>query len=76
LDNPVRVSNPDRVKKLFDDTRKLTSIIEKLTENQLKNIFVKENYGTVQRNIHGLIEHSYYHLGQLVLTKKIIGFKI
>ena len=32
-----------------------------------------EKYGTYQRNIDAMIEHSYYHLGQIVLIKKIIN---
>jgi hypothetical protein len=27
-------------------------------------------YGTVLRNILGLIEHTHYHLGQIVILKK------
>jgi len=34
--------------------------------------FFNEKYGSYLRNIEGVIEHSYYHLGQIVLIKKII----
>ena len=34
--------------------------------------FVDKKYGTYLRNIEGVIEHSYYHLGQISLIKKII----
>jgi hypothetical protein len=33
-------------------------------------------YGTYLRNIDGMIEHSYYHLGQIVLLKKLIACRI
>ena len=34
--------------------------------------FVDEKYGTYLRNIDGMIEHAYYHLGQVVLIKKLL----
>lgn len=34
--------------------------------------FVDEKYGTYLRNIEGVIEHSYYHLGQISLIKKML----
>ncbi len=30
-----------------------------------------EKYGTYQRNIEAIIEHSYYHLGQISLLAKL-----
>lgn len=32
--------------------------------------FIAEKYGTVQHNIMGIINHVYYHLGQIALIKK------
>ena len=32
-----------------------------------------EKYGTYYRNFHGLIEHAHYHLGQIVLIKKLVA---
>jgi hypothetical protein len=29
-----------------------------------------EKYGNYYRNIHGIIEHIHYHLGQIVLIEK------
>ena len=43
-----------------------------MPEGQLKENFVDEKYGSYLRNIDGMIEHCYYHLGQIVLIKKII----
>jgi hypothetical protein len=34
--------------------------------------FVDEQYGTYLRNIDGVIEHSYYHLGQISMLRKLI----
>ncbi|SEG60835.1 DUF1572 family protein [Sphingobacterium lactis] len=46
--------------------------IEQLDQDILTSTFVKKEYGDFERNIDGQIEHAYYHLGQIVLLKKII----
>ncbi|WP_418638058.1 DUF1572 domain-containing protein [Winogradskyella sp.] len=56
----------------WNDTSQLANLIEKLPEETLNNDFVDKKYGTFLRNIDGMIEHSYYHLGQIVLIKKIL----
>jgi len=43
-----------------------------MTPQELDAIFVLEKYGTYRRNIEGMIEHAYYHLGQISLIKKMI----
>ena len=58
--------------KFWNDTEKLSELIERMPENQLQEIFIDEKYGTILRNIDGMIEHSYYHLGQIVLLKKMM----
>ncbi len=58
--------------KFWDDTERLAQLIEKMTDEQLNEDFVDEKYGSYLRNINGMVEHSYYHLGQIVLVKKII----
>lgn len=50
----------------------LISEIENLSEKQLFEPFVDEKYGTYYRNLHGIIEHTHYHLGQIVILKKLI----
>ena len=57
---------------LFQNAEAFTEQLELLTEEQLKGPFVKEEYGSFQRNMDGMIEHCYYHLGQVVLIKKCI----
>ncbi len=44
--------------------------IEQLPESKLWETFSDEKYGNYYRNIHGIIEHIHYHLGQIVLIKK------
>ncbi|MFD0860654.1 DinB family protein [Sungkyunkwania multivorans] len=47
--------------------------IENLPESKLEDFFVDKKYGTYRRNIEGMIEHSYYHLGQISFIKKILS---
>lgn len=58
--------------KFWDDTENLASLIEQFPDEKLNDNFVEEKYGTYERNINGIIEHCYYHLGQIVLLKKIL----
>lgn len=43
-----------------------------LREDQLDAVFVKEEYGSLRRNIEAMIEHGYYHLGQIVIIRKML----
>jgi uncharacterized damage-inducible protein DinB len=45
--------------------------VETMEDAKLDQPFVDEQYGTYLRNIEGVIEHSYYHLGQVVLLRKL-----
>ncbi|WCO00962.1 DinB family protein [Psychroserpens ponticola] len=58
---------------LFANTEAFATHIESMTKNQLESTFVDEKYGSYRRNIEGLIEHSYYHFGQLSLIKKMVN---
>lgn len=55
------------------DAEAFASLVEQLPESKLDEIFVNEKYGNYYRNIHGIIEHNHYHLGQIVLLKKIMA---
>ncbi len=46
--------------------------VEQLSDEMLEGPFVDEKYGTYLRNIEGVIEHSYYHLGQVSLLRKLV----
>lgn len=41
-------------------------------DTKLDEVFIEEKYGSYLRNIEAVLEHSYYHLGQVVLIKKMI----
>jgi hypothetical protein len=60
------VNNFIRNSELFADK------VEQMEDDQLDQIFADEKYGNYLRNIEGVIEHSYYHLGQISLIKKMI----
>ncbi len=57
---------------LWDNTEKFALHVESMSDQQLEEKFVEEKYGTYRRNIEGVIEHSYYHLGQISLIRKLI----
>jgi len=46
--------------------------VEQLEDAVFDQHFIDEKYGTWLRNIEGVIEHCYYHLGQISLIKKLI----
>lgn len=50
----------------------LVAAIEQLPDEKLGEFFTQEKYGIYYRNLHGLIEHTHYHLGQIVIIKKIL----
>jgi len=60
---------------LWMDSEKFVTLLEQMPDSKMDEIFVDEKYGTYLRNIDGMIEHSYYHLGQITLIKKLILFK-
>ncbi|KGO89294.1 hypothetical protein [Flavobacterium suncheonense] len=57
----------------WNDAEEFATLIEKMPEKKLSENFVDEKYGSYSRNIDAMIEHSYYHLGQIVILKKILG---
>lgn len=46
--------------------------VASMPDERLDEPFFEEKYGTYLRNIEGVIEHSYYHLGQISLLNKMI----
>ncbi|MES2763433.1 MAG: DinB family protein [Bacteroidota bacterium] len=62
----------DLVNDFVKNAEAFASKVEQIDDALLDQPFVNEKYGTYSRNIEGVIEHSYYHLGQISLIKKII----
>lgn len=75
FEEPVISSQQDWeafLEKTWQEVEVLASLIEKMPENQLNEIFREKKYGTYHRNLMGMIEHTHYHLGQMVLLRKWI----
>jgi len=53
------------------NSKSMVEIISNVTDQTWDKEFVKEEYGTYERNIEGLIEHTYYHFGQISLLLKL-----
>jgi len=58
--------------KVLEDGKAFADAIEGLNDDQLLQDFVDPKYGNYYRNLHGIIEHFHYHLGQIVILKKIL----
>ena len=72
---PIRNQNDwDKfLEKIWADAEKMADLIENLPESKLGETFIDEKYGTYFKNFQGIIEHTHYHLGQIVLIKKILS---
>ena len=57
---------------LFANAERFAAHVEKMSAEKLEDIFFDEKYGSYLRNIEGMIEHCYYHLGQVSLIRKMI----
>lgn len=57
---------------LWINAEKFSDLIELMPDKKLNEIFVDKKYGSYQRNINAMIEHCYYHLGQITLIKKML----
>ena len=58
--------------KIWADAELFANLVEQLPKSRLGEDFANEKYGNYYRNIHGIIEHAHYHLGPIVVIKKII----
>ncbi|MGE8512361.1 MAG: DUF1572 domain-containing protein [Chryseobacterium culicis] len=62
----------DLLDKFWKNSEKFAALLEQMPDSKLDEVFADEKYGTYRRNIDGMIEHSYYHLGQITLIKKLL----
>jgi len=58
--------------RFWNDTEEFALKLESMSDEKLNSVFVDEKYGSYRRNIEAMIERSYYHLGQIVLIKKML----
>ena len=56
----------------LNNAEKFSNQVEQMDDSIFDQAFFDEKYGSYLRNIEGVIEHSYYHLGQISLIKKMI----
>ena len=61
--------------KMHEDAERFATLLSELPDEQINGPFVEEKYGSYYRNLTGMIEHAYYHLGQIVLIKKLLKEK-
>lgn len=75
FDHPAIESEHDwnaLVNEFISNSEIFSNKVENMDDDLFDKAFIDEKYRTYLRNIEGVIEHSYYHLGQLVLIKKLI----
>ena len=57
--------------KVWSDAEEVASLIENMTDEQLAEPMDTGKYGNWFKNLLIIQEHSHYHLGQIVLIKKL-----
>lgn len=71
------ITSAEDWEKLLDKTRtdaeNFANAIGQLPESKLWEDFSDKKYGNYYRNLHGIIEHIHYHLGQIALIKKLLS---
>jgi hypothetical protein len=75
FDAPPMTSQTDweqRLQKLWSNAETFANLIEQMDDSTMMEPFVEEKYGNNYINIQAMIEHCYYHLGQIVLIKKLM----
>jgi len=66
----------DLVTSFLSSAEAFVQAVSEIPDNQLNMPFIDEKYGSYLRNIEGVIEHSYYHLGQISLIRKLNSEKL
>ena len=56
---------------LFSNAEKFVAAVAILPDEKMDEHFVDPKYGTWYRNLEAVVEHSYYHLGQISLIRKL-----
>lgn len=56
----------------YAKAKEFGDLIEQLPDEEMFNDFAGGKYGSNYRNIVGNIEHTYYHLGQIAIIKKMV----
>ncbi len=56
----------------YTDVETFAQKIAQLPDERLFEVFGEEKYGNYYRNLAGIVEHAHYHLGQIVILKKLV----
>lgn len=75
FDTPEIKSESDwnQLKEIFaKNSESFIELVQNMKTDKLMDVFVKEEYGSYYRSVDVIIEHTYYHLGQIILLKKMI----
>lgn len=70
--NAIRRRLEKAVEEFLANSAAFAGEVAQMPDEKLDQVFVNERYGTYLRKLEGVIEHSYYHFGQIVLIKKMI----
>ncbi|WEK37018.1 MAG: DinB family protein [Candidatus Pseudobacter hemicellulosilyticus] len=73
---PPAINNEDDwqqlLGQLWQDGQRFSELIGQLPDSKFAEPFIAPQYGDYYRNIHGIIEHIHYHLGQIAVIKKLL----
>lgn len=58
---------------VWEEAETFASIVEQLPADKFWDVFTDPKYKDYFQNIFGIIEHTYYHAGQIALVKKMIA---
>lgn len=75
FDVPVITSEEEwqrLLNKSLEEAELFATAIAQFPESRLQETFFEDKYGNYYRNLHGIIEHTHYHLGQIVVIKKLL----
>ncbi|GLR19494.1 DUF1572 domain-containing protein [Portibacter lacus] len=72
---PIIASHDDWIEfmnSVWLDAEVFTALVSELPDDRMFEEFADYQYGSYFRNLCGITEHIHYHLGQIVMLKKII----
>lgn len=60
------------LEKSWSNAETFADLIAQKSDDEIMAAFVEEKYGNYYKNLQAIIQHSFYHLGQIVLIKKLL----
>jgi uncharacterized damage-inducible protein DinB len=55
----------------LSNAERFVELVEAMPDLRMDEPFVDPQYGSYQRNLEAVVEHAYYHLGQIVLLRRM-----